>query len=97
VRTLAYLYDGDRTDGTVEAVLDALDGRDVELLDAGAGPDAAREATLWVKETTRIGASPEELAGPDGLTFEPGVLITEAETGRRSMHIGEEALDALGE
>jgi len=99
VRALAYLYDGERIDDTVTAVLDALDERPetVERIDASAGDDERREATLWVKETTRIGTSPEELSGADGLSFAPGVLITAAETGRRSLYVGADALDALTE
>lgn len=98
MRVLAYLYDGERTDDTVRAVLDALDERDgsVERIDASAGPDAEREASLWVKETTRIGTSPDELYREEGgMTFAAGVLITEADTGRRSMHVGEDALVEL--
>ncbi len=98
MRVLAYLYDGERADDTVRAVLDALDAREeaAERIDAAAGPDAEREATLWVKETTRIGASPEELYREEGgMRFAAGVLITEADTGRRSMHVGEDALNEL--
>jgi hypothetical protein len=58
--------------------------------------DRRREAILTVKNAVRIGSLPDELYGEDGTPdFSAGVLITEAETGRRSMHVGREAVEAV--
>jgi hypothetical protein len=51
---------------------------------------------LVIGESTRVGSKPEEIfddaGNPD---FSMGVLITEQETGRRDIHIGDEMLEAL--
>ncbi|MFB6296762.1 MAG: hypothetical protein ABEH66_08005 [Halobacteriales archaeon] len=103
MRALTYVYDSDDAPEHVEAVLDRLDAREesVERLDVAAyrdRADALREATLAVKEGVGIGTTPDALfdAGGDP-DFSAGALITEAATGRRSLHVGEAALEALEE
>ena len=101
MRALTYVYDSADAPEHVEAVLDRLDarGEPVERLDVAAyedRADAVREATLAVKEGVGIGTTPDALfdAGGDP-DFSAGALITEAGTGRRSLHVGAEALSAL--
>jgi hypothetical protein len=89
-------------DDTVAAVLDALADRPEEprLLDTAAGDpnEARREAMLVVRQAVRVGSAPEELFDEDGdPDFAAGALVTEAETGRRSLHVGREALAALAD
>ncbi|MXR51843.1 hypothetical protein GRX03_09520 [Halovenus sp. WSH3] len=97
----AYVYDSSAPAEHVEAVLDRLEDRPEEInyvdIDAAeTRADGRREAMLTVKNAVGIGTPPDELYGPDGrpdLTV--GALITEEPTGRRSLHVGTEALDAL--
>jgi hypothetical protein len=101
MRALTYVYDSANSGAHVEAVLSALAEREesVEHVDVAAfedRADAMREATLAVKSGVGIGTTPDELFDEDGdPEFSPGALITEAETGRRRLHVGEDALDAL--
>jgi len=101
MRALTYVYDSANADAHVEAVLDRLAERpeSVERVDVAAfddRADAMRAATLAVKSGVGIGTTPEELFDDDGdPDFSPGALITEAETGRRRLHVGADALDAL--
>lgn len=100
VRT--YLYNSGATgDGSasppahVSAVLDRLDDG-VELVDVADGPDARREAMLALRESVRIGENPDAIYDDDGTPeFGTGVLVTEDETGRRHLHVGRDALEAL--
>jgi hypothetical protein len=102
MRATAYVYDSETAEPHVEAVLAALDAReeDVEIqdvADADDRADARREAMLTVKSAVRIGRSPDGIYGEDGSPdFSAGALITEEETGRRNLHVGREALAALG-
>lgn len=102
MRAREYIYDSDTAGPHVDAVLDRLDERDesVEYVDVAAADDrrdGLREAMLTLRESIRIGSNPDEIYDEDGNPdFSTGVLVTEAETGRRSLHVGEEALDVLG-
>jgi len=96
----AFVYDSAAASEHVERVLADLRERAAEttLVDVADGDAETqrREAILTVKNAVRIGSLPEKLYGEDGTPdFSAGVLITEAETGRRSMHVGREAVDAL--
>jgi hypothetical protein len=101
MRVLTYVYDSGSAAPHVEAVLGALEGREesVDRIDVAAYDDhgeAMREATLAVKSGVGIGTTPDALFDADGdPDFSPGALITEAETGRRRLHVGTDALDAL--
>ncbi|MFB6256737.1 MAG: hypothetical protein ABEH58_08465 [Haloplanus sp.] len=101
MRATDYIYDSERTDGVVEAVLERLADReeDPEYLDVAAADDRAaarREAMLTVRESLRVGENPPGIFDEDGnVDFSAGVLVTVAETGRRGLHVGEEALEAL--
>lgn len=103
MRALTYVHDSSDAGEHVTAVLKRLEAREeaVEYLDVAAYEDhteAIREATLAVKEGVGIGTTPEALFDADGAPdFSPGALIAEAETGRRSLYVGEEALAALTE
>jgi hypothetical protein len=101
MRVRAYVYDSGSAAPHVEEVLAALEDRpeSVERVDVAAYDDrgtAMREATLAVKSGVGIGTTPDalfdEAGDPD---FSPGALITDAETGRRRLHVGTDALDAL--
>lgn len=87
----------------VSKVLSLLEDRSepVDTLDIAVIEDtqvAHREAILTIKQAIRIGSVPEELFDDDGdPDFSPGVLIAERSTGRRSLHIGGEALEVLQE
>jgi hypothetical protein len=97
VRVVDYVYDSAAAPDHVEAVLAAIADRPEEprLLDVSGGA-SRREATLAVKAAVRVGGFPADLYGEDGtLDVSPGVLVTEAPTGRRSMHVGAAALSAL--
>lgn len=97
MHVVAYVYDSETTPDHVPAVLAALDdrGEDPDVVDA-AGEGGRREAMLTVREAVRIGTAPDELFDEDGSPdFSPGALVTEAETGRRTLHVGSEALAAL--
>ena len=99
VRVIDFIYDSAAAPDHVTAVLDRLDDRpeDVRVLDVS-GAASRREASLAVRDAVRIGDYPDALYGDDGtLDFSPGALVTEAETGRRTLHVGAEALDALAE
>lgn len=103
MRALTYVYESDDRPGHVESTLELLDERDesVDRLDVSAFDDrreAVRRATLAVKEGVGIGSVPDALFDADGRPdFSPGALIVEAETGRRSLHVGEAAHAALAE
>lgn len=94
---LAFIYNSDRTNAAVDQALPRLKDREesIEYIDTGSD-DSEREAMLIVGESTRVGSKPEEIfddaGNPD---FSMGVLITEQETGRRDIHIGDEMLEVL--
>lgn len=101
MRPITYVYDSENTPPHVADVLAALDAREeaVDRVDVAAFDDrstALREATLAVKSGVGIGTTPDDLFDADGdPDFSPGALITEADTGRRRLHVGADALDAL--
>lgn len=101
MRVLAYVYDSADADAHVHAVLDRLQAREesVDLVDvAEAAEDSSghREAVLTVKRAVRVGSLPEDLFDARGRPdFSAGALVTEAPTGRRSLHVGPAAAEAL--
>jgi hypothetical protein len=94
---LTFIYNSDRTSAAVDQVLARLEDREesIEYIDTGTD-GSERDAMLVIGESTRVGSKPEEIfddaGNPD---FSMGVLITEQETGRRDIHIGDEMLEAL--
>ena len=99
MRVRAYLYNSGSAVDHVGTVLERVpeDGS-VDLIDVADGADARREAMFTLRESIRIGENPDAIYDDEGTPeFAPGVLVTEDATGRRSLHVGAEALDALGE
>ena len=101
MRVRTYIYDSATAADHVDRVLERLDDRDEEIdqLDVAAADgreDAVREAMFAIRESVRIGTAPDELYDDSGAPdFSPGVLITADPTGRRTIHVGREALEAL--
>ena len=101
MRVVSYVYDSNVLPTHVRECLSELSDRDddPELIDvdgAETREDGRRTAMLTVKNAVRIGSTPEELFDDDGQPdFSVGALITEADTGRRTLLIGSDALDAL--
>ena len=103
MRVTAYFYDSETAEPHVEAVLDRIEARGeantAELYDLAAAEDrdaARREVMLRVRDAVRIGTNPEGIYDENGdPDFSAGALITEEPTGRRSLHVGQEALAAL--
>jgi hypothetical protein len=101
MRVLTYVYDSATAETHVERVLDCLDERpeEVERHDVAASQsreDGIREAMLTVRSAVRVGTNPEGIYDDDGRPdFSAGAMITEAETGRRTLYVGADALDAL--
>jgi hypothetical protein len=103
MRVRAFIYNSGAAAEHAERVRELLDGREesVELQDLGEADDpdgARREAMLTLRESMRIGENPDGIYGEDGTPeFATGVLITENDIGRREIHVGRDALDALRE
>ncbi len=103
MRVLSYVYDSDGGEPHVQTVLERLATREepievVDVASAAERDDAIREATLLVKQGVGIGTTPDDLFDSTGTPdFTPGALITEAETGRRSLHVGKDAVEALAD
>lgn len=103
MRVRSYVYDSAERGPHVDAVLERVDGREesVDRLDVAAAQDRAdarREAMLTVKSAVRIGSPPAALFDEDGRPdFSAGALIAEEATGRRSLYVGADALEALRE
>ena len=101
MRVREYIYDSASPADHVHEVLDLLAARDesVEHTDVAAAEDRSdgiNRAMLSLRESIRIGSNPPEIYDEDGApNFSAGVLVTEADTGRRTIHVGEDALDAL--
>lgn len=101
MRVRTYIYDGETAAPHVAAVLERLSSRDesVDYLNLAAAGDrdaALREAMLTVRESVRIGTNPDGIYDDDGNPdFSAGVLVTQEPTGRRRLHVGEDALEAL--
>jgi hypothetical protein len=94
---LTFIYNSDRTSAAVDQALARLEDREepIEYIDTG-DDGSEREAMLVIGESTRVGSKPDAIfddaGNPD---FSMGVLITEQETGRRDIHIGDEMLEAF--
>jgi hypothetical protein len=102
MRVRAFIYNSGAATDQAERVRELLADREgaVEFHDLGTGDpeDARREAMLTLRESMRIGENPEGIYGEDGTPdFAAGVLITETEIGRRDIHVGSDAIDALRE
>ena len=101
MRVRTYVYDGETAADHVERVRERLRERDeeIEYVDVAAADDRAdgvREAMFAIRESVRIGSPPDEIYDEDGNPeFSAGVLITEEPTGRRGLHVGWDALEAL--
>ena len=101
MRVLSYVYDSADSPDYVDSVLEAWADREEEIgyADVAAAEtpaDGQREAMLTVKNGVGIGTPPDELYGEDGKPdLRVGALITEEATGRRSLHVGRDALKAL--
>ncbi|WP_440770133.1 hypothetical protein [Natronorubrum sp. DTA28] len=101
MRVLTYIYNADTAAEHVDRVLERLETReeDLEYQNVAAAEnrdDAIREATFAIRESVRIGRGPGELYDDEGSPdFSAGALITQAPTGRRTIHVGTEALEAL--
>jgi len=101
MQVLAFVYDSSESPEHVESVLDRLDGRDeainyVDIAAAETDSDGQRRGMLTVKNAVGIGTPPDELYGDDGTPdLAVGALITEESTGRRSLHVGAEAVETL--
>lgn len=101
MRVLAYVYDSTQPASHVDRVLALIGAREesVDLIDVGS-PDnrtaVQRDAMMTVKAAVRVGSPPAELYDDRGLpNFSEGALVTEEETGRRSLHVGPDALEVL--
>lgn len=96
-----YIYNSESGDAHVATVLDRIAEREesVELHDVAAADDrrdGLRDAMLTLRNAVRIGRNPDEIYDADGdPDFSAGVLVTEESTGRRHLHIGRDALEAL--
>jgi ribonucleotide monophosphatase NagD (HAD superfamily) len=103
MRVLTYVYDSATAQSHVSAVLDRLDERaeSVDRLDVATRDDredGIREAMLTVRDAVRIGTNPDGIYDEDGRPdFSAGAMITQASTGRRTLYVGTDALDALDE
>lgn len=101
VRT--YVYNSETATATARAVRDLVRERpeSVEILDLGSAEnyaEARRDAMLAVGDATGIGSKPDAIFDGEGdPDFSPGVLILDRETGRRELHVGEDALDVLSD
>jgi len=100
MRVRAFIYNSGVAAEHAERVRALLADREetVDFHDVGSGDadDARREAMLTLRESMRIGENPDGIYGEDGTPdFATGVLITENDIGRREVHVGRDALDAL--
>lgn len=103
MRVRTYIYDSASAPDYVDRVRERLAARDeeVDAIDVAAADDrtdAVREAMFAIRESVRIGTAPDEIYDDSGEPdFAAGVLITADPTGRRSIHVGRDALEALGD
>ena len=103
MRVRTYIYDADTAADHVARVLERLDERDEEIdrLNVAAAEnrdDAVREAMFALRESVRIGRAPDAVYDDEGNPdFSAGVLIAQEPTGRRSVHVGRDALEALAD
>jgi len=97
MNVVAFIYDSRDPGRAVDSIRQSLEKRDesIEHIDIGAD-GSVREAMLLVGESTRIGPKPDGLFDESGdPDFSAGVLITEQDTGRRNLSIGDDMLDVL--
>lgn len=101
MRILSYVYDSSKVTPQVDRILNLIETREeeIDVLDVATANDpeaARREAMLTVKEAVRIGSVPGQLFDENGdPDFSRGALVSEESTGRRSLHVGGEALELL--
>jgi len=102
MRVRAFIHNSGAATEQAARVRELLAEREesVEFHDLGTGDaeGTRREAMLTLRESMRIGENPAGIYGEDGTPdFAAGVLITENEVGRREIHVGSDAVDALCE
>lgn len=101
MRILSYVYDSSKVTPQVVKTLNLIETseEEVNVLDIATANDpeaARREAMLTVKEAVRVGSVPGQLFDENGEPdFSRGALVSEESTGRRSLHVGAEALKLL--
>lgn len=101
MRVVTYIYDSRNAPDHVTEILEHLEARpeqpDIRDIDAAESREAAlRDAMLETRNAVRIGENPSGIYDEDGNPdFSAGVLITEAETGRRDLSVGRDALEML--
>jgi hypothetical protein len=101
VRVLTFIHDSRSPTDTAECALALLEAREerIEYNDVGAADEetgALREAMLTIGEATRIGPKPDGVFDDEGNPdVSAGVLLTEKPTGRRELHVGAAAVEAL--
>jgi hypothetical protein len=101
MRVVEFLYDSERASETGQRVARLVADRaeSVTTVDLGTADDRAdarREAMLSVGAATRIGGKPDALFDDDGdPDFSDGAIVTQEETGRRSLLVGADAVEAL--
>lgn len=103
MRVKEYIYNSETAKPHVQTVLDRIERRGetetADLFDLAAvedRDDAVREAMLRLRNSVRIGTNPDDIYDEDGdVDFSTGVLVTEEPTGRRTLHVGTDALEAL--
>lgn len=97
MKTIAFIYDSGEMGPTVDAVLTWLKDRQEPVNRIDVATDGnVREAMLLLGESTRIGPKPDAVFDDDGNPdFSDGVLITEQETGRRTVRIGDDMLEVV--
>lgn len=103
MRVVTFLTDSERATqtGTRLAELVADRPEDIDVIDLGVADDrdaARREAMLAVGSATRIGTKPEAIFDENGdPDFSDGAVVTVAETGRRTLRTGSDAIEALAD
>ncbi len=101
MRVVTYIHDSRDTPAHVRAVLEHIGTREEtpEVRDIDAAEDRAdalRDAMLETRSAVRVGENPDGIYDDEGNPdFSAGVLITQQPTGRRELHVGREALEAL--
>lgn len=99
----SFVFDSENTPPHVESSLDLIAKREeavsrVDVAEDDLSGDVEREAMLTVKEGVRVGSVPDALFDENGQPdFSVGALVTVETTGRRSLHIGPNALQTLRE
>jgi hypothetical protein len=90
-----FVFDSSALAPTAATLRDRLEDRpSVTCIDVSAGSGARRDGTLAIKEAVRIGRPPDALYD-GGLDPAPGALVMVEDTGRKSLYVGEDAIEAL--